>query len=102
MRVEFQSEGGIAYFPGLNKPVVIDSATLPTKQATKLQQLLDSANFFELPEAAKKPPKGAADYRTYTISVEDGKRHRTIRLHDPIEDTNLQALIAFLQEQRGA
>src|SRR3954452_16994333 len=102
MRVELQSDGGIAFFPGLNKPVVLNSSDLPKAQADQLQQLIDSARFFELPAASRSLPKGAADMRRYTIMVEYGRRRRTVRLTDPIEDANIQALIDFLQEQRGA
>ena len=102
MRVELRTEGGIAFFPGLNKPIVLNSNDLSKAQAAKLQQLLDSTRFFELPAASRSVPKGAADMRRYTITVEDGRRRRTVRLVDPIEDTQLQALIEFLQERRGA
>ena len=101
MRVELQTEGGMAYFPGLAKPVVVDSSDLPKAQAAKLERLLDSAHFFELPAASRAIPKGAADMRHYTITVADGRRRRTVRLNDPIEDPQLQALIEFLQDQRG-
>jgi hypothetical protein len=101
MRIQFQTEGGIAFFPGLSKPVVIDSADMTKEQASKLQHLITAAGFFDLPAASRTLPKGAADYRQYTISVHDGKRRRTVRLIDPIEDPQLQALIDFLQEQRA-
>src|SRR5215212_3428423 len=97
MRVELQTEGGIAFFPGLNKPVVLNSKDLPKDQAAQLQQLIDSTRFFDLPAASRALPKGAADMRRYTIKVEDGRRRRTVRLNDPIEDARLQALIDFLQ-----
>ncbi len=100
MRVELQTEGGMAYFPGLNRPVVVDSSDLPQEQVAQLRQLIDSTHFFELPAASRSLPKGAADMRRYTITVEDGRRRRTVRLNDPVEDTRLQALIDFLQEQR--
>jgi len=102
MRVELQTEGGIAFFPGLSRPVVVDSGDLPKEQASQLQRLIDSTRFFELPAAARSLPKGAADTRRYTITVQDGRRRRTVRLNDPVEDTQLQALIDFLQDQRGA
>ena len=101
MRVELQTEGGIAFFPGLNKPIVLNSSDLPKEQSAQLQLLLVSTRFFELPAASRSLPKGAADMRRYTITVEDGPRRRTVRLVDPIEDTHLQALIDFLQKQRG-
>ena len=61
MRVELQTEGGVAFFPGLNKPVVVDSDDLPKKQAAQFQQLIDSTHFFDLPAASRSLPKGAAE-----------------------------------------
>ena len=101
MRVELQIEGGIAFFPGLNKPVVLNSTDLPKAQADKLHQLIASMRFFDLPAASRALPKGAADMRAYTITVEDGRRRRTVRLNDPVEDSRLQELISFLQNQPG-
>src|SRR4029453_15314467 len=97
---ELQTEGGIAYFPGLSKPVVVNSDDLPKAQVERLKQLIDDTRFFELPAASRALPKGAADMRRYTITVQDGRRRHTVRLNDPIEDPNLQALIDFLQDQR--
>jgi hypothetical protein len=101
MRVELQTDGGMAYFPGLSKPVVVDSSDLPKEQSAQLKRLIDTTRFFELPAGSRSLPKGAADMRRYTITVEDGRRRRTVRLTDPIENADLQALIDFLQEQRG-
>jgi hypothetical protein len=100
MRIELQTEGGMAFFPGLSKPIVLNSNDLSKAQSDQLQKLLVSARFFELPAASRSVPKGAADMRRYTITVEDGRRRRTVRLIDPIEDTQLQKLIEFLQKQR--
>jgi hypothetical protein len=97
MRVEFTTEGGIAAFPGLSRPAVIDSADLPAGDAAQLEQLIDSARFFERPEMSRTLPKGAADYRQYTITIIDGRRHHSIRLTDPVEDEDLAALLAFLR-----
>ena len=101
MRVELQTDGGMAYFPGLSKPVVVDSSELPKEQSAQLKQLIDTTRFFERPAGSRSLPKGAADIRRYTITVEDGRRRRTVRLTDPIEDADLQALVDFLQDQRG-
>jgi hypothetical protein len=97
MRIEFTTEGGIAYFPGLSRPVVIDTANLPQADAAELKRLLDAADFFEQPALPRTLPKGAADYQQYTISVEDGRRRHAIRLIDPIEDRRLAALVGFLR-----
>jgi hypothetical protein len=99
MRVQFKIEGGLAAFPGLSKPRQLDSADLPAAEATRLSQLIDAAHFFGLPAESRSLPKGAADYQQYTITVEDGRRHRTVRLADPIDDPDLQALVDYLREQ---
>lgn len=99
MRVELRTEGGIAFFPGLSKPVVIDDATLSAQQADELDRLLDETAFFEQPERVGTAVLGAADYRSYTISVDDGERQHTITLTEPIQDVRLQELLQFLQTQ---
>ena len=53
MRVEFTTEGGIAYFPGLSRPVVIDTDNLSEPDAAELQRLLDDADFFERPAPSR-------------------------------------------------
>jgi hypothetical protein len=97
MRIEFSVEGGLAYFPGLSKPRVIDSATLDDDAADRLRRLVDAARVFQQPAARRAVAKGAADYRQYTITVVDGRRRRTIHLSDPIADSHLQALVDYLR-----
>ena len=97
MRVEFTTEGGIAFFPGLSRPAVIVSADLAPTDAAELKRLVDDASFFEQPAQPRTMPKGAADYRQYTISVDDGGRRHAIRLSDPVENPRLQALLDFLR-----
>jgi hypothetical protein len=102
MRVIFQSEGGVAHFPGLSRPVTIEGDQLPEPAAEELRQLIEAARLFDRPAQAGSAPRGAADYRQYTITVEaDGRRH-TVRVVEPIEDPALQRLVRFLQEQAKA
>jgi len=96
MRIEFKTEGGLAFFPGLLRPAVIDSHDLSAAEAAELERLLDSARFFELPEDSRALHRGAADYRQYTIIVENGDRRHTVRLADPVENRQLQALLDLL------
>lgn len=102
MRVELLTEGGVAFFPGLSKPIVVDSATLPEAEARRLEQLVGDARFFDLPAASRSLPKGGGDMRSHTITVKDGRRNHTVRLIEPVDDPHLQALIEFLQGQRVA
>lgn len=97
MRIQFTREGGFAAFPGLSKPITIDTATLPRQVAAPLEQLVESTQFFTRPAEINQPPAGAADYRQYTITVEDGGRRHTVRLTEPVTDPQLEALLDAVQ-----
>jgi hypothetical protein len=102
MRVIFQSEGGIAHFPGLSRPVTIEGDQLPEQAAEELRQLIEAARLFDQPAQVGNAARGAADYRRYTITVEAEGRSHTVRLTDPIGDSAMQRLVRFLQEQAKA
>jgi hypothetical protein len=102
MRIEFTTEGGIAHFPGLSRPVVIDSATLSEEENGELKRLLEAARFFARPSVTATPRRGAADYRQYTITVDDGERRHSVNMIDPVEDPTLQQLLQFLQTKARA
>lgn len=100
MRIQFKTEGGIAYFPGLSKPVTFDLDELPKEQARELKRRLDAADFAKLPATVGTPARGAADYRQYTLTVENGRR-RTVRVIEPIQNAPVAALIEYLEELRN-
>jgi hypothetical protein len=103
MRVEFATSGGIAYFPGLARPVVIEAAQLPEEEARKLNELVASSRFFDQPEqTANRMAPGAADYRQHTITIEQGGRSHTLVVNEPIEDPGLKQLVGFLEGQAKA
>ena len=102
MRIEFKMEGGLAHFPGLARPVCIDSEQLSQEELVELETLVEKVRFFELPSRSAPPTKGAADYYTYTVTVEAGGRRHTVRLTDPMEDANLQRLITVLRTRAQA
>jgi hypothetical protein len=97
MRIEFKSEGGLAYFPGLDTPVTIDSDDLPEDEAGELQQLLKTTRFFELPKQLGKISPKAADYKRYKVTVENEEGRHAVQMTDMIDDPHLQKLLAFLK-----
>jgi hypothetical protein len=99
LRIQFKMEGGFAHFPGLSKPVVVDTEQLSQEESAQLEQLVQKARFFELPGKVNVPRKGAADYYQYTVTIQMGKERHTIKLVDPVEDTNLNELILFLKKK---
>ena len=99
MRVIFTTEGGVAFFPSLCQPMTIDAAALTDEERTELDRLIDEAGFFALGGEAGKPSKGAADYRRYTITVEEQGRRHTVKASDPLDDPKLRNLIGFMQRK---
>lgn len=97
MHIQFSTEGGFAAFPGLNRPVTIDTSALPAEEGAALERLIETTRFFDRPARASVAPKGAADYRQYTISVVDGERRHVVRLDEPINDAGLQMFVDQLQ-----
>ena len=97
MKITFEMNGGFAHIPALSGPVVIDTAQIDPQEATQLESLVRESRFFEQPACADILAKGAADYRTYTITVEDGPRIHTSQFTDPIMDANLERLLSRLR-----
>jgi hypothetical protein len=93
MQIEYLVEGGLAYFPGLAKPTVFDSESLPAEANEELTQLIAASGFFDLPSQFGSFPKGGADMRTHIITVKDGSRSHTVRLMEPVEDESVKALL---------
>ena len=96
MRVRFKMDGGFVYLPSRSEPTNIDTDDLSAEEAEELEHLIEAAGFFELPETST-PPRGAADYVRYTISVNAGENSHTVHLTDPIEDPDIQALVEYLE-----
>jgi hypothetical protein len=77
---QLHQEGGLGYFPGLNKPVAIEVDRLRVSEAEELKRLMEAAHFFDLPATIGSPARGAADYQY-------------------VEDVTLQALMHAVQKQ---
>jgi hypothetical protein len=100
--IDFESGGGFAHFPGLSRPVRIDTADLAPEQADQLKWLVDRARFFDQPSEVGAPPPGAADLRSYTITVEDGDRRHTVQTSDALTDPALRDIIEHLRAHQRA
>lgn len=93
MRIEYSRSGGFAYFPGLSKPITIDTSTLEPGEADRLTRLIEASHFFMLPDVVNPPPPGAADIDHYTLSVDDGQQQRTVNIYVPILNQALLELV---------
>ena len=91
--VTLEVEGGFAYVPGLGAPFRADTDELAQGDAATLRELVASADFFAQPETLGAPPPGAADLRTYTVTVASGGRRHTVRAVEPIADPGVRDLV---------
>src|SRR4051794_26023701 len=98
LSVSVESEGGIAAFPGLAKPYTVDAGGLSGEEADRLAKLVAESGFFELPEP---PSGGGPDARTYTITVRQGHRSRTVRAPEPLPSA-LRELVNLVERHRRA
>ncbi len=89
MKIEFKKEGGIAFFPGLSKPVPLDTDNLDKAEAEEIKRLVEATHFFDLPASVGEPAKGAADYQHYSLTIEEGERRHTVRVLVPPQDPAL-------------
>ena len=96
MKVQFQVSGGVGYFPGRAAPRTIDVDALPDVDKDALKALIQESAFFTLPQRLP-AARGAADYQTYQITVEDGGRRHTVAVADPVSNPALQKLIEKLR-----
>ncbi len=102
MQIHYTREGGFAHFPGLSKPTLIDSDSLALEEVHELHQLIHTMGFFDLPEVASAPAVGAADYYTYTITIDDGTRSHTVECSEPFDDPHLENLLHILEQKAKA
>lgn len=96
MRIQFTTDGGLAYFPGLSEPVTIDTDRLPGEDGSEIEKLVQDAHFFEQ-QPRSHTASGAADYRQYTITIDDAGRTHTVQVPEPIEDLSLRTLVDRLR-----
>jgi hypothetical protein len=101
VRIEFKMEGGIAHFPGLTRPVSINTDRLPEDARVELENLVKETRFFELPSSPGPRLKKGADYYRYRITIEAGGQSHTLNLADPVENPNLQRLVVILRKRAG-
>lgn len=102
MRIELAQTGGLAYFPGLNRPVVLEVDRLDSPVAQELKGLVKAADFFNLPPLLGKPSPGAADCQSYRLTIEDGGRRHSVQALVPLQNPALAALVQAIQKHKKA
>ena len=98
MKIQYEERGGIA---GISKVATIDTNHPSfSGQSEEIHSIVDSSKFFTLPLKTAQPHKGAADYITYTITIEtDDGQKRTVETTDGSKPPELNSLISYLKKK---
>jgi hypothetical protein len=98
MKIKFERSGGIT---GMISNFSADTTSFSPSEADQIQQLINDSRFFDLPEESAPPPKGAADYFEYVITIEKerGQSH-TIKTTDITMPPTLKPVINFLTNKQ--
>lgn len=96
MKIYFATSGGLMGI--LNKTVIIDSDSFSEKEKYQFENLLKNSDFFNL-QSDPLPPRGAADYINYSISIEDGNQKHVVKTNDVTMSNMLEPLVRFLQNK---
>ena len=96
-----KSSTGLAHFPGLAKPVILESSALSNEDASELKRLVEAADFFSSASGpAPSASPGAADYQSQTLTVEHGTQRHTVHLSDlHAKAPGLRPLIQFVERK---
>lgn len=93
MRITVQRTGGFTAIP-ITKTV--DVTAMPTNEATQLRQMVEAADFFDLP--AEIPSTSQPDRFVYQISVEqEGKRH-SVTVGETAMGPDMKSLVDLLMK----
>jgi hypothetical protein len=93
-KIFFERTGG---FMGRKVTATIDLSDVPDELAKLLDDLLDEADFFELPSDLTKP--AMPDAFTYNITVSSEERQHSVRVSDTTAPDDLRPLLDELSKQ---
>jgi hypothetical protein len=94
MKIRFERTGG---FAGLIVNVEVDAGTLLPAQSQALAQLVERADFFELPAAMTESATQGADRFSYRITIEADGRTHTVETTDSAAPAALVPLLEWLE-----
>lgn len=92
MRITFKRSGG---FAGLRLSLNLDTLASPADEAKLIEQLVETAGFFDLPAALPSPP-GSADRFQYQIEIDSSGRQHAVDIGEAAIPDSLRPLIEKL------
>jgi len=96
MQAELFIDGGVGFFPGLARPIMLDEKNLSTEERAELSRLVSAARAApgDAKAAAMKP---VPDGRTYRIRIISGNGTTELSCADPSVPASFAALMAFIK-----
>jgi len=94
LKINFEQSGG---FAGLRFSKVIDSEELAPDKAQQLIQLVEAADFFNLPARIASPRPQPDRFQYKLIVMDQGKQH-TVTVSEEAISVNLDPLVKWLAE----
>lgn len=92
MKISLERHGG---FAGIRLATQMDTASMDPGEAHQVQEMVAAADFFNLP-AVLLPSKPRPDEFQYTLTVETGDRHHTVKVSESAAPPALQKLLQYL------
>lgn len=92
MKIEYVRTGG---FAAIRLTTSLDSEKLPPTEASRLETLVESAGFFDLP-AEIRPSAPAPDRFEYRITVSTAQRTHTVVISEAAIPARVGPLIDYL------
>ncbi len=96
MLIELKVDGGFGAFPGLAKPIKLDSASLAPELAAELQRRLDAAEA-EARQRRSGKSAGVPDGRRYRLIIHVDSQQRQLDAADPSVPPAFAALMEFVK-----
>jgi len=95
MNIHLERSGG---FAGLRLSHDLDSAELSPEDGKELDQLVESADFFDLPEEIRAANPGADRFQ-YKLTMKSGPREHTVAVDEAAAPDTLRPLLNWLTKR---
>jgi hypothetical protein len=90
--IKVERSGGFAAIPKCSE---IDIKNLPSELIPTAKKIMRAKKSYSLPMMS--PPKGAADYYTYKILIQDGVKRRIIECNQFNIQNDLKSLVKYVE-----
>jgi hypothetical protein len=100
MKIHLERSGG---FAGMTNSATVDTQALAPKDAKELQNLIQKSKLFERSGKSAQQTsrnaitkKGAADYFTYKITIQNGNKEQSMECNDVDIQADVKGLVDFV------